>query len=479
MKLRSIKIENFRSIENLTFDVEEVAFSHTFALIGANETGKSNFLEAIALVGDANAKLSLKDYTDRTKEVRVTLSFELGTFDKGYIEVRRKIISISRFEGYGTSMSPLPINVCAIFDPIKKGESDSPKRFLVEPSIHGFEQLDEPRKMELSEALTEHFKQKHFRATLWKPEKEYIISKSIDLNEFANTPTKFIPLRNCFKMAKLKPKNMLELTDAEESDVERKLENVVAKYIKKAWPSHPVRIKFRISDGKLTFLVEDEEFNSGSKTMEQRSDGFRWFVSFLLTVASDHSTDLQDRPLLLLDEPDLHLHPQAQADLLRELIRITQGFNSKSVLFFATHSNHMIDKEHIERCYKFFKPFGVTDIERADSGPLNSHAEVNYNVFEVAGNDYHDELYGYLASTDEGKQKLDGLKKKKKWKMHANSTPRDISLPTYIRHSIHHPENNANDPFTDEELGESIETMRDLVWEMKDEEKAKAGENGS
>ena len=26
-------------------------------------------LEAIALVGDANAKLSLKDYTDRTKEV--------------------------------------------------------------------------------------------------------------------------------------------------------------------------------------------------------------------------------------------------------------------------------------------------------------------------------------------------------------------------------------------------------------------------
>ena len=69
---------------------------------------------------------------------------------------------------------------------------------------------------------------------MWKPDKEYIISESIDLDEFANNPTKFIPLRNCFKMAKLKPKGMLELTDAEESDVERNLEDVVAKYIKEA-----------------------------------------------------------------------------------------------------------------------------------------------------------------------------------------------------------------------------------------------------
>ena len=479
MKLRSIKIENFRSIEILTFEVKGVAFSHTFALIGANETGKSNFLEAIALVGDANAKLSQKDYFDKNKEVRITLNFEFGVFDKNYSEILRKVISTSGRERYGTTLRPLCIDVSAIFDPIKRGENDSPKRFLVEESTHGFEQLDELRKMKLDEVLTEHFKQKHFRATVWKPEKEYIISESIDLDEFANTPTKFIPLRNCFKMAKLQPKDMLELTEAEESDVERKLEDVVTNYIKKAWPSHPVRIKFRISDGRLTFLVEDEEFNSGSKTMEQRSDGFRWFVSFLLTIASDHSGDIQDRPLLLLDEPDLHLHPQAQADLLRELIGITQGLNRESVLFFATHSNHMIDKEHIERCYKFFKILGDTEIERADSGLLNSYAEVNYSVFEVAGNDYHNELYGYLESTDEGKRRLNGLDKNKKRYNAKSKKNEKVSLSTYIRHAIHHPENRNNPGFTENELRISIETMQNLVWEMKDEEMAKAGENGS
>ena len=239
------------------------------------------------------------------------------------------------------------------------------------------------------------------------------------------------------------------------------------------WPSHPVKIKIQISGGELTFLIEDDQVKNKLKTIDQRSDGFRHFISFLLTIGADRRTGQLYNGLLLVDEPETHLHPQAQGDLVKELIGMTRGSEGRRVLFFATHSNHMIDKECIERCYKVSKPDGATtQFDLADSGLLNSYAEVNYNVFEVAGNEYHNELYGYLESTDGGKQKLDGLEKKKKWKMHANSTPRDISLPTYIRHSIHHPENNANNPFTDEELGESIETMRRLVQEVQDEERA-------
>ena len=135
-------------------------------------------------------------------------------------------------------------------------------------------------------------------------------------------------------------------------------------------------------------------------------------MSFILTTSIDSVRNLFPQSLFLIDEPETHLHPQAQADLLKELIRITKGENGETVLFFATHSNHMVDKEHIERCYKFSKQNGVTKFERAvDSGVLKSYAEVNYSVFEVAGNDYHDELYGYLASTKEGKDKLEGLPK--------------------------------------------------------------------
>ena len=268
MILRSIEIKNFRSIEDLKLEVEGIFFNHTFALIGVNESGKSNFLEAIALVGDAKAKLSLKDYTDRNKEIRITLNFELEEFefeDDESDEVLR-IISNFVFEEYKLAPRAPCINVSAIFDPIKGRGNDSPKKFLVEAVVQriaGSTQLDVIRKKELDNALTEFFmfRKERFQATLWKPEKEYIINESIDLNEFANTPTKFIPLRNCFKMAKLKPKDMLELTDAEERDVEGKLEDAVTNYINKAWPSYPVRIKFNVSssNGKLMFLVEDKE----------------------------------------------------------------------------------------------------------------------------------------------------------------------------------------------------------------------------
>ena len=480
MILRSIEIENFRSIESLKLKVEEVFFNHTFALIGVNESGKSNFLEAIALVGDTNARLSKQDYTDRNKKVRITLNFELDEED---LEEIQPIVSAHEPREYETEIKVTHIDVSVIFDPIAIRRSHSPKTFFVEGIAEGTlgsEELDEQIAMELSEELSKHFNEERFQATLWKPEKEYIINESVNLDEFAGNPTKFIPLLNCFKMANLEPKGMIELDETEESDIEGKLEEAVTNYINKAWPSYPVRIKFHISSSsrKLTFLVEDKKIRNESKKMEQRSDGFRWFVSFLLTIASDHSMDLQNRPLLLLDEPDLHLHPQAQADLLRELIRITQGMNRKTVLFFATHSAHMVDKEHVERCYKFSKQFGVTEVERADSGLLKTYAEVNYNVFETAGNDYHNELYGYLASTKEGWDKLKGLPiYSKPWHNERTGNKDDVSLSRYIRNSIHHPENKKNAPFTEKDLDESIKTMQRLVQELKSGKGINRGNN--
>ena len=95
----------------------------------------------------------------------------------------------------------------------------------------------------------------------------------------------------------------------------------------------------------------------------------------------------------------------------------------------------MIDKEHIERCYKFFKQFGVTEFERANSGLLNSYAEVNYSVFETAGNDYHNELYGYLESTDEvmkaeAKTSWTNYKKRYNAKLKKNDLPRFLCQST-------------------------------------------------
>ena len=86
MKLRSIKIENFRSIRDLTFEVEKVGGSYTFALIGINESGKSNFLKAVSLVGDVEARLLKTDYLDKGKEIKITLNYEFIQHDMTMLE---------------------------------------------------------------------------------------------------------------------------------------------------------------------------------------------------------------------------------------------------------------------------------------------------------------------------------------------------------------------------------------------------------
>ena len=222
---------------------------------------------------------------------------------------------------------------------------------------------------------------------------------------------------------------------------------------------HPIKIKFQINNSLLSFLVEDEKVKYKSKTTEQRSDGFRQFISFLLTISAESATNQLSNSLLLLDEPETHLHPQAQEYLKDELIKITRN-DKNNIIFFATHSNYMIDKDHIERCFRLSKQSNrKTKVEKIKLGKT-SYSEVNYEVFGILSSDYHNELYGYLEDVE--KSKLDGLPKTKKWKNKKTNATKDVSLATYIRHSIHHPENTQNTKFTAEDLQKSIETLREL-----------------
>jgi energy-coupling factor transporter ATP-binding protein EcfA2 len=270
---------------------------------------------------------------------------------------------------------------------------------------------------------------------------------------------------NCFALAAIEDIpaeiNKIRTDHAEISNLQEKLGDKVTAHIKRVWPSHPVKIKFQINNSALSFLVEDDKVKYKSKTTAQRSDGFRQFISFLLTVSAESATNQLSNSLLLLDEPETHLHPQAQEYLKDELIKITKN-SENNIVFFATHSNYMIDKEHIDRCFRVVKEKNKrTTLERIE-GISTSYSEVNYEVFDIPSSDYHNELYGYLE--DIKKTELDGLSKTKDWINEKTSKTDKVSLATFIRHSIHHPENTSNPKFTPEELRQSIEILRGLKY---------------
>ena len=51
MKIKNITIENYRSVkEQVILNVEPISSKQAFMLLGINESGKSNILEAVALL---------------------------------------------------------------------------------------------------------------------------------------------------------------------------------------------------------------------------------------------------------------------------------------------------------------------------------------------------------------------------------------------------------------------------------------------
>jgi len=483
MKLQKITIQNFRSIEDETFDVKEIDGGNTFTLIGINESGKSSFLKAVSLVDDGEV-LFPHDFSDNKSPINVYLTYKLDQADEK--ELRKTLVEKGFEKDLLSKIQIEEVGACVSFEPVANSARKNFDRIKFKKQVFNDYTLEGAKPVKKNPEQTQddfdlekyfetylpqHFWKNSHHITFWKSSEEYLINDQIDLNAFAEDPEDIsIPLLNCFRLAdiddeEIKPEiEKLKTSPSDISDLQDKLGDKVTAHIKKVWPNHPIKIKFHINNMMLSFLVEDVGVKYDSKTTSQRSDGFRQFASFLLTISAESATDQLSYSLLLLDEPETHLHPQAQEYLRNELIKITKN-KENNIVLFATHSNYMIDKDHIDRCFRVLKEKNKrTKLERI-KGQDSSYSEVNYEVFHIPTNDYHNELYGYLE--DISKTKLEALPKSKKRYNDKTKATETVSLATYIRHSIHHPENTKNKKFTAEELVQSIEALRELKYGKK------------
>lgn len=57
---------------------------------------------------------------------------------------------------------------------------------------------------------------------------------------------------------------------------------------------------------------------------------------------------------------------------------------------------------------------------------------------------------------------VEGIFNRKKWKRRESEVI-DSTLPTYVRNSIHHPENTLNEKYTESELKECIDKLVHLI----------------
>lgn len=483
MKLETIAIKNYRSIEEISFNISPlIDQTYTYGLIGVNEAGKSTILKALALKdglkNEKGEKLPLtKDFRDKTKDIEIEYIYKL---DKSEISEAKDFFQTSSPD---TDLKNLDFSVVKYI--ISFTYSDPNQTYEVIEFINIDSGNESKEKLE--DQLREFISKKVHKSIFWTAEDRYLISQPINLAEFAVNPDSIsIPLKNCFALAGISGQTAIQekigsISDSTEREqLKTELSEKVSEHINGAWPKHPIKITFDISDGLINFHVHDEGAKGKAKTADQRSDGFRQFISFLLTISAQSKNEELSNSILLLDEPETHLHPQAQEDLLKELVKITDN-KRNNVVFFATHSNYMIDKSDLSRNYRIFKkPNKKTDREKTEveqfDKKASTYAGVTYQVFDIPTSDYHNELYGFLQEREDKftekefeafllskdiKAKEDYIKIKKD----GTEEQYKVTLSTKIRNQIHHPENTKNKRYSDEELRTSI----DLLSKIKNE----------
>ncbi|CAC9448376.1 hypothetical protein [uncultured Gammaproteobacteria bacterium] len=83
MKIKSISIKNYRSIQDVSFDIKTIANKNCHILLGVNESGKSNILKALNLKESTREELSYRNDCERDAELEgeeICVSYELSNF---------------------------------------------------------------------------------------------------------------------------------------------------------------------------------------------------------------------------------------------------------------------------------------------------------------------------------------------------------------------------------------------------------------
>jgi predicted ATP-dependent endonuclease of OLD family len=165
-----------------------------------------------------------------------------------------------------------------------------------------------------------------------------------------------------------------------------------------------------------------------------------------------------------IEEPETSQHPDHQRGLTDALIELSKARNTQVLL--TTHSPEIVKRLRFEDILLVSSEVeGKVSRIKKHELPYPSLNEVNFAAFGEATFEYHNELYGFI----EAESKLNEYRAGKatrpynKVRRDASIEAQQIILTEYIRHQIHHPENTNNPVFTEAELIESIQHMRDFI----------------
>ncbi len=346
MQLYQIHIENYRSIENITF-----ALNKCNILVGKNNSGKSNVLKAIDLVlGERYPKLTKNDFfnQDETKTIKIDLYFnnfsdtEIDSIKseiKYNVNVERVVYSPEQIKSELSTKKEIKIEIEITSENLSKkiffGNiyykyfSNELKNAIVNtvyvPSLRDHNQI---LKITEYSFLTKLLSKIYEKADLVKKEE----------------------LKDILKNATSKCKEIFE-------DYEIKLDNISKSIIE----HDGLRFSMLPSDYKEIYKKLNILLNDGIETeLDFKGSGIQ---SIIIISLFKLYADLKiGSALLLIEEPESFLHPQANRHMANILSQICKEDNIQ--LIVTTHSPNYLYGLDLKDVILLNKADGKTEINQ-------------------------------------------------------------------------------------------------------------------
>jgi len=179
----------------------------------------------------------------------------------------------------------------------------------------------------------------------WKYKEENFLQENVPIEDLIKHPNRYRSVKNMFLISGWKlrdfPKKLKGQTVTVYSNLLDEVKRNIDDLIRRNWSSHK-NLKIEIEHRGKTLSIHLHE--PGSKTPpEFRSDGLKWFLTFLINFRAQ-SQNISNY-ILLIDEPGLYLHPRGQKDALEELENLSQN----NQIIYTTHQTFLINKNKPER----------------------------------------------------------------------------------------------------------------------------------
>lgn len=419
LEIDSIRIINFKSIKDYTFDFKNISIdsSNTGIFVGLNESGKSAFLEAINFINDSFSSINYEEYCNKEAqdddlELKLIIKYNINieeaskfiinsknidaplsknilikSFSKTYSSNRKEALNI--IDKLDFEIRNIDLNdyyVIAYRDIDSNGvpinENNIRRLHTAEVANRRSTRIDVENV--LKRIIIRKIGEEFPKIQLWKSKPEYLISTPIDLNEFKNNPDISIPLKNIFSIYGKKNKddiyNLIEkilISEAKREEFQDKISDAITKYINKIWIEHKIKIKISINGTICNVFVEDKDKKYSYFSMDQRSDGFKQFISLILSLSTLNEAATLKNNIILIDEPEVHLHPSGISYMRDELLKIGKN----NIVLVSTHSPYLIDVNTPRRHYMVTKRQGETKIEQVDENTNFREDSVLKNAF--------------------------------------------------------------------------------------------------